>query len=320
MDMADAAVIKQHLIDPEICIRCNTCEATCPVGAITHDVAQLRRRCGQVQPVHGLHLALPDRQHRQLAHDAARHGLQRRGAAGLGRAAGRTDAPSSWPPPASAPRRRRGARDRGRTGRRRRQPSGEAAFNSAPSSAPRCRPGRPRTPTPTSTARRRPRRRVTATVVGNVRVTEVGTRVRHPPHRARLRRHAVPGARRPVDRHRAAGRRRQRPAAPRAPVLDRQPAQRRAARLQQPVADDQARARGPPGPPGARRRQQLHVRPEGRRQGAGDRPLRHQLPDAQPPEEPHRDDLHRHRQRADARDDRVAAAAARQSASSRAAS
>ncbi len=38
MDMAaDVQVIKQHLIDPEICIRCNTCEATCPVGAITHD-------------------------------------------------------------------------------------------------------------------------------------------------------------------------------------------------------------------------------------------------------------------------------------------
>jgi benzoyl-CoA 2,3-dioxygenase component A len=30
-------VLNQHLIDPEICIRCNTCEATCPVGAVTHD-------------------------------------------------------------------------------------------------------------------------------------------------------------------------------------------------------------------------------------------------------------------------------------------
>jgi benzoyl-CoA 2,3-dioxygenase component A len=37
MDQSEIAVIKQHLIDPEICIRCNTCEATCPVGAITHD-------------------------------------------------------------------------------------------------------------------------------------------------------------------------------------------------------------------------------------------------------------------------------------------
>jgi benzoyl-CoA 2,3-dioxygenase component A len=30
-------VLRQHLIDPEICIRCNTCEETCPVDAITHD-------------------------------------------------------------------------------------------------------------------------------------------------------------------------------------------------------------------------------------------------------------------------------------------
>jgi len=30
-------LIKQHLIDPEVCIRCNTCEDTCPIGAITHD-------------------------------------------------------------------------------------------------------------------------------------------------------------------------------------------------------------------------------------------------------------------------------------------
>lgn len=30
-------LIRQHLIDPEICIRCNTCEETCPIDAITHD-------------------------------------------------------------------------------------------------------------------------------------------------------------------------------------------------------------------------------------------------------------------------------------------
>ncbi len=29
--------IKQHLIDPEICIRCYTCEATCPIQAISHN-------------------------------------------------------------------------------------------------------------------------------------------------------------------------------------------------------------------------------------------------------------------------------------------
>jgi benzoyl-CoA 2,3-dioxygenase component A len=37
MEAFEAEVIKQHLIDPEICIRCNTCESTCPIGAITHD-------------------------------------------------------------------------------------------------------------------------------------------------------------------------------------------------------------------------------------------------------------------------------------------
>lgn len=29
--------LRQHLIDPEICIRCNTCEETCPIDAITHN-------------------------------------------------------------------------------------------------------------------------------------------------------------------------------------------------------------------------------------------------------------------------------------------
>jgi benzoyl-CoA 2,3-dioxygenase component A len=37
MDMSELQAIRQHVIDPEICIRCNTCEAICPVTAITHD-------------------------------------------------------------------------------------------------------------------------------------------------------------------------------------------------------------------------------------------------------------------------------------------
>jgi benzoyl-CoA 2,3-dioxygenase component A len=35
--MEAGALVKQHLIDPEICIRCNTCETMCPLGAISHD-------------------------------------------------------------------------------------------------------------------------------------------------------------------------------------------------------------------------------------------------------------------------------------------
>ncbi len=31
------AILKQHLIDPAICIRCGACEAACPIKAISHD-------------------------------------------------------------------------------------------------------------------------------------------------------------------------------------------------------------------------------------------------------------------------------------------
>jgi benzoyl-CoA 2,3-dioxygenase component A len=34
---AAAEIKKQHLIDPEICIRCNTCEQACPIDAVSHD-------------------------------------------------------------------------------------------------------------------------------------------------------------------------------------------------------------------------------------------------------------------------------------------
>lgn len=37
VESAAAGLQRQHLIDPEICIRCNTCEEMCPRDAITHD-------------------------------------------------------------------------------------------------------------------------------------------------------------------------------------------------------------------------------------------------------------------------------------------
>jgi benzoyl-CoA 2,3-epoxidase subunit A len=37
MSPSDQTLALQHLIDPAICIRCNTCEETCPIGAIEHD-------------------------------------------------------------------------------------------------------------------------------------------------------------------------------------------------------------------------------------------------------------------------------------------
>ena len=149
-------------------------------------------------------------------------------------------------------------------------------------------------------------RSVAASVVGNVRVTEVGKE--YDTHHIVLDFGAVtfpvlegqsigiipPGAE-------AGGR----PLPPRQ-IFDREPAQRRAAGLQQRLTHREAGVGGPSRPPGARRRQQLSLRLERRRQGPSNRTVRRQLPDAQPPEKRHRDDLHRHRQRADARDDRVA--------------
>jgi benzoyl-CoA 2,3-dioxygenase component A len=54
MRMIDSgATLRQHLIDPELCIRCNTCEETCPAGAVLHDYrnyvvdAQRCNGCGE---------------------------------------------------------------------------------------------------------------------------------------------------------------------------------------------------------------------------------------------------------------------------------
>jgi benzoyl-CoA 2,3-dioxygenase component A len=217
-------VIKQHLIDPEICIRCNTCEATCPVGAITHDSRNYVVDAASAT-VHGLHLALPHRQHRQLAHHAA-------GAAysveeqltwdelpaelspeQLAEAGCDPTPQRPAPPPA---------------GGRARAAGQAAAFNSAQYGA---------TLPPWSAAHaytnlygpKAAEKSVTATVVGNVRVTEVGRD--YDTHHVVLDfgSHALPGAGRPV----ASASSRRAPDANGRPhharQYDRQPAQRRAA-------------------------------------------------------------------------------------------
>jgi benzoyl-CoA 2,3-dioxygenase component A len=37
MDASATEIFNQHLIDPEMCIRCGTCEATCPIDAVSHN-------------------------------------------------------------------------------------------------------------------------------------------------------------------------------------------------------------------------------------------------------------------------------------------
>ena len=240
--------MRQHLIDPEICIRCNTCEETCPVDAVTHDARNYVVDVGEVQRLQRLHLALPHRRHRQLAagrEDAKPYTLAEQLALGQPAAAARD-------------RRRRGSRD--------------------------CRPtsrGSRRSPRPARAATCR------AAVVGGASVRqplhdrEAGDRdghrqlppdrrrrvERHPPHRARFRRRRVSRARGPDDRHRAA----------RASMRSGKPHHVRLYSVASPrdgerprynnlVAHGEARHRGPRRQAGARRRVELPVRPrEGRR-------------------------------------------------------
>ena len=56
MSPPSSGLLRQHLIDPDICIRCNTCEDTCKIGAITHDKnnyvvkADVCNACGDCLP------------------------------------------------------------------------------------------------------------------------------------------------------------------------------------------------------------------------------------------------------------------------------
>ncbi|MCI1192848.1 benzoyl-CoA 2,3-epoxidase subunit BoxA [Calidifontimicrobium sp. SYSU G02091] len=171
MDMADTGVIKQHLIDPEICIRCNTCEATCPVGAITHDARNYvvdADKCnfcmacippcptGSIDNWRTMPRARAYSVAEQFTWDVLPPELSADELAEAGVAADAT--PALEPAPVSLPA----------------AASGEEAFHSAQYNA---------TVPPWSAAHpytnlygpKAAEKSVTATVVGNVRVTEVGT-------------------------------------------------------------------------------------------------------------------------------------------------
>ncbi len=168
MEHVDAAVIRQHLIDPEICIRCNTCEATCPVGAITHDARNYVVDAAACNLCMACIPPCPTGSIDNWRVDAARERLQRRRAVRLGRFArgtyrrrafrggrpgprrpGRSDAP---PPPAA---------------------EGEGAFSLADCAAV-VPPWSAAHPYANLYGPRAAEKFVTATVAGNVRVTEVG--------------------------------------------------------------------------------------------------------------------------------------------------
>ena len=169
MDMAEAGVIRQHLIDPDICIRCNTCEATCPVGAITHDSrnyvvdaakCKLCLACvppcptGSIDNWRQMPRLKAYSVEEQLGWDVLPAELSADELAEAGVAA---EAPAAAPPAAPAA-----------------DPSGETAFNSGAWNA---------TLPPWSAAHaytnlygpKAADKSVTATVSGNVRVTRVGT-------------------------------------------------------------------------------------------------------------------------------------------------
>jgi benzoyl-CoA 2,3-epoxidase subunit A len=165
MEASEAPVIRQHLIDPEICIRCNTCESTCPVGAISHDarnyvvdanICNLCMACvppcptGSIDNWRAMPRARAYSVEAQLGWDVLPAELSAEDLALAGAPENAGAPPQAWPTAA-----------------------GEAAFEAiaygavtAPWSAER--------PVANLYGPKAPARSVPATVVGNVRVTDVG--------------------------------------------------------------------------------------------------------------------------------------------------
>jgi len=171
----DITVLKQHLIDPEICIRCNTCEAICPVNAITHDsmnyvvkadVCNMCMDCispcptGSIDNWRLVASIKPYTIEEQFGWDELPEELSPEQLAEMGAGGGEADVAETLVPQAEIA---TAASD----------PAGEEAFNSTAYGA---------TTPPWSAAHayanlygpKSPEKFVTATVVGSVRVTEVG--------------------------------------------------------------------------------------------------------------------------------------------------
>ena len=169
MDLSEATLLKQHVIDPEICIRCNTCETMCPIGAISHDSrnyvvdASICNWCnacispcptGSIDNYRTVPKARPYTLAEQLGWDTLPAELSADQLTGLGASVTEATEATATPAPAA-------------------DVTGEAPFNAAQYGS---------TLPPWSAAHaytnlygpKAAEKSVTATVVGNVRVTEVG--------------------------------------------------------------------------------------------------------------------------------------------------
>jgi len=172
----ESILIKQHLIDPEICIRCNTCEAICPVQAITHDSRNYvvdAEKCNWCNdcispcPTGSIdnYRTMPRIKAYSLAEQLTWDELPVELSAAERQALVGDSAGETTPEPASEPVTQA-------------DPTGQTAFNSAAFGA---------TVPPWSAAHaytnlygpKAAQKTVTATVVGNVRVTEVGKQAGH---------------------------------------------------------------------------------------------------------------------------------------------
>ena len=296
MEASEAEVIRQHLIDPEICIRCNTCESTCPVGAITHDarnyvvdanICNLCMAC--VPPCPTGSIDNWRRMPRSQAYSV--------------------EAQFEWdslPTELSAEELGPGS-------------SGDAALAAAPSAqingtseeaavdvgayAAVIPPWSAASPYANLYGPKAVARSVVATVAGNVRVTEVGKD--YDTHHIVLDFGATPfpvlegqsiGIIPPgVDEDGRSHHPRQYSVA--SPRNGERPGYNNVSLTVKRVLEDRQ------GTPARGNRQQLSLRSQRRRQSRGDRAVRRKLPYAEPSEERDRHDLHRHGKRADARHD-----------------